>query len=37
MLASLRMKYPGHEFKAFGPAVAGTTVTTIDGSQDGDA
>lgn len=37
VLASLRMKYPGHEFKAFGPAVAGTTVTTIDGRQDGDA
>lgn len=35
ILASLRKKYPGHEFKAFGPAVAGTTVTTIDGSGSG--
>lgn len=33
VLASLRTKYPGHEFQRFGPAVAGTTVTTIDGSE----
>lgn len=35
LLASLRTKYPGHEFRAFGPAVAGTTVTTIDGRGSG--
>jgi hypothetical protein len=35
VLASLRTKYPGHEFLAFGPSVAGTTVTTIDGSGSG--
>ncbi len=35
ILASLRTKYPGHEFQAFVPAVAGTTVTTIDGRESG--
>lgn len=37
VLASLRTKYPGHEFNAFGPAVAGTIVTTIDGRGGGGA
>jgi len=37
VLASLQTKYPGHEFKAFEPAVAGTTVTTIDGKEGGGA